>query len=156
MNQPPEEFIRVQEQALMDFGVACFAQAGLDQEHAELFTRLLVNSDLRGVRSHGSRNINGYCNAFEQGHANPRPDIRAVQQTAATAVLDGDGVSAALSGAGLPRVGRAAAVASSAGARFQCTGDGDLFCCNSSIAAESLLRKLHDAPPARTNRQLLP
>ncbi len=91
MNQPPEEFIRVQEQALMDFGVACFAQAGLDQEHAELFTRLLVNSDLRGVRSHGSRNINGYCNTFEQGHANPRPDIRAVQQTAATAVLDGDG-----------------------------------------------------------------
>ena len=91
MNRPPEEFVRVQEQAMMDFGVACFDKAGLDREHAQILTRLLVNSDLRGVRTHGSRNINGYCNTFEQGHANPRPDIGLVQQTAATAVLDGDG-----------------------------------------------------------------
>lgn len=91
MNRPPEEFIRVNEEELMDFGVACFKKSGIDEEHATLFTRLLVNSDLRGVRSHGSRNINGYCNSFETGHANPRPNIRLVQETPATAVLDGDG-----------------------------------------------------------------
>lgn len=91
MNRPPEEFIRVEEQALLNFGVACLKKSGIDQEHAELFTRLLVNSDLRGVRSHGSRNVNGYCRAFETGHANPQPNIQLVQETPATAVLDGDG-----------------------------------------------------------------
>ena len=54
------------------------------------FTRLLVNSDLRRVRSHGSRNINGYRNTFEQGYANSQADIRLVQQNAATAALDDD------------------------------------------------------------------
>ena len=91
MNRPPEEFIRIAEEALLKFGVACFKKSGIDQGHAELFTRLLVNADLRGVRSHGSRNVNGYCNAFELGNANPQPNIERVQETPATAVLDGDG-----------------------------------------------------------------
>ena len=76
MNKPPEEFVRVEEDRLMDFGVACFKQSGLDEDHAALFTRLLVNCDLRGVRSHGSRNFSGYCSAFETKSANPRPNIR--------------------------------------------------------------------------------
>ena len=91
MNKPPEEFVRVEEDRLMDFGVACFKQSGLDEDHATLFTRLLVNCDLRGVRSHGSRNFSGYCSAFETKSANPRPNIRVVQETPATAALDGDG-----------------------------------------------------------------
>ena len=38
---------------------------------------------------------------------------------------------------------------------FSAPGAGDLLICNSSIAAELLLlRVLHDAPPARANRQL--
>ena len=91
MNKPPESFIRVKEEQLMVFGEACFTQAGLEEEHAALFTRLLVNSDLRGVRSHGSRNINGYCSSFERRNANPQPKIQVLQETPATAVLDGDG-----------------------------------------------------------------
>ena len=91
MNRPPERFIRVDEEKLLEFGVACFIKSGIDEEHATLFTRLLVNSDLRGVRSHGSRNINGYCSAFESKSANPQPNIKIIQETPATAVLDGDG-----------------------------------------------------------------
>ncbi len=61
MNQPPENFVRVQEAALLNFATTCFEKAGLDHDHAALISRLLVNSDLRGVRSHGTRMVNNYC-----------------------------------------------------------------------------------------------
>ena len=91
MNRPPESFVRVQEDRLLAFGTACFEKAGLTHEHAALITRLLVNSDLRGVRSHGTRTVNGYCSGFENGSLNPRPDIRRLHETPTAVVLDGDG-----------------------------------------------------------------
>jgi len=57
MNQPPESFVRVQEDRLLSFATACFERVGLEREHAALVSRLLVNNDLRGVRSHGSRTV---------------------------------------------------------------------------------------------------
>ena len=91
MNVPPGEFVRVREDRLLAFATACFEKAGLATEHAGLISRLLVNSDLRGVRSHGTATVNGYCESFEGGSLNPRPRVRVVQETAGTAVLDGDG-----------------------------------------------------------------
>ena len=90
MNRPPETFVRVQEDRLLAFATACFERAGLEFDHAALISRLLVNSDLRGVRSHGTRALNGYCRVFEQGNLNPRPDIRTLHQTPTAVVLDGD------------------------------------------------------------------
>ena len=91
MNRPPEEYILVQEERLLAFASACYREAGLEREHAAVISRLLVNSDLRGVRSHGTRNVNGYCRAFEELHLNPRPEIKPVRQTPTATVLDGDG-----------------------------------------------------------------
>ena len=91
MNRPPETFVRVQEDRLLAFATACFQTAGLDAEHAALISRLLVNSDLRGVRSHGTRTVNGYCRAFEQGHLNPQPEVRVLHETPTAVVVDGDG-----------------------------------------------------------------
>ena len=67
MNQPPEEFILVQEDRLLFFVSACFEKSGIDADHAVTIARLRVNSDLRGVRSHGSRCTHGYTRGFEQG-----------------------------------------------------------------------------------------
>ena len=91
MNRPPEEYILVQEERLLAFATACFEKAGLDEEHAALISRMLVNSDLRGVRSHGTATLNGYCRTFEQGNANPRPEIEIVRETPTAVVVDGDG-----------------------------------------------------------------
>ena len=91
MNRPPESFVLVQENRLLEFTTACFEKAGLTHDHAALISRLLVNSDLRGVRSHGTRTVNGYCGSFEDGSANPLPDVRLVHQTPTSVVLDGDG-----------------------------------------------------------------
>lgn len=91
MNRPPEAFVRVQEERLLNFAIACFEKAGLAHDHAATVSRLLVNSDLRGVRSHGTRTVNGYCLSFEQGRLNPSPDIRLVHETPTAAVIEGDG-----------------------------------------------------------------
>lgn len=91
MNKPPESFVSVQEDRLLAFATACFEKAGLVPEHAALISRLLVNSDLRGVRSHGTRTVNHYCQAFEDGRLNPKPDIRKIHETPTSVVYDGDG-----------------------------------------------------------------
>ena len=91
MNRPPETFVSVQEDRLLAFSTACFEKAGLSHDHAALISRLLVNSDLRGVRSHGTRTVNGYCSGFENGGMNPQPNIRQIHETPTAVVLDGDG-----------------------------------------------------------------
>lgn len=91
MNQPPKSFIRVQEDRLLAFATACFEKVGLERDHAALISRLLVNSDLRGVRSHGTRTVNSYCSGFENGYLNPHPDVRLLHETPTAVVLDGDG-----------------------------------------------------------------
>lgn len=91
MNRPPESFVLVQEERLLSFAAACFEKAGLDHDHATTISRLLVNSDLRGVRSHGTRTVNHYCQAFEDGVLNPKPAIALLHETPTAVVLDGDG-----------------------------------------------------------------
>ena len=91
MNRPPEDFVLVDEERLLNFSTACFEKAGITHEHAALISRLLVNSDLRGVRSHGTRTVNGYCGGFENGSLNPNPDIRVIRETPTAVVLDGNG-----------------------------------------------------------------
>lgn len=89
MNNPPEEFIRVSEARLLAFVTECFHRSGCD--HAAVIARLLVNSDLRGVRSHGTQKTDGCCKGFATGALNPTPEIAVVHETQALVVLDGDG-----------------------------------------------------------------
>jgi LDH2 family malate/lactate/ureidoglycolate dehydrogenase len=91
MNQPPESFVLVQEERLLKWAIACYEKAGLSHEHAATISRLQVNSDLRGVRSHGTCAMNGYCIAFEEGRSNPQPNIKQVHETPTAVVIDGDG-----------------------------------------------------------------
>lgn len=91
MNRPPQEYVLVYEEPLLDFTVACFERAGLSHEHAALISRFLVNSDLRGVRSHGTRAMNGYCLSLENGQLNPDPHIDVVHETPTSITIEGDG-----------------------------------------------------------------
>lgn len=91
MNQPPDSFVTVTEARLLAAAEACFVAAGMPQDHAAIVARLLVNSDLRGVRSHGTRQVNGYCRQLAAGILNPHPVIRVVRETPAVVAVDGDG-----------------------------------------------------------------
>ncbi len=91
MNRPPGQYKRIPVTQLRRFAAACLKASGMTPEHAEQLAELLSNSDLRGVRSHGTRQILGYCGSLREGRVNPTPDIQIVQETDTSVLVDGDG-----------------------------------------------------------------
>ena len=91
MNVPPQEFIPVAPERMRAFVTDAFVKAGLAPENAGLLARLLVTNDLRGVFSHGTRQVPAYVEHFRAGRLNPRPQVAVVSESPATALVDGDG-----------------------------------------------------------------
>jgi LDH2 family malate/lactate/ureidoglycolate dehydrogenase len=91
VNVPPKKYVLVQEERLLAFVTTCFEKAGLESSHAHLISRLLVNNDLRGVRSHGTRTAHGYSMDFVNGNLNPRPNVRTLKESGVSTVIDGGG-----------------------------------------------------------------
>jgi hypothetical protein len=87
----PKKYVLVQEERLLAFVTTCFEKAGLESSHAHLISRLLVNNDLRGVRSHGTRTAHGYSMDFVNGNLNPRPNVRTLKESGVSTVIDGGG-----------------------------------------------------------------
>jgi LDH2 family malate/lactate/ureidoglycolate dehydrogenase len=78
-------------QALEETCTGILASLGLDPAPAGLVARTLVEADLRGVHSHGVLLMPAYARRLQAGGFNPRPRLRLIRESAATAVLDGDG-----------------------------------------------------------------
>jgi LDH2 family malate/lactate/ureidoglycolate dehydrogenase len=91
MNRPPEEFKRIAADQLQSFAAACARSAGLPEAHADQLAELLTNSDLRGVRSHGTRALPGYCGSVRNRSVNPDPQFTILKETANAVHIDGDG-----------------------------------------------------------------
>ena len=91
MNTPPESGIRVPAQDIRTLVTALFEKAGTSREHAEIMALLMVQTDLRGIFSHGSRYTESYVRLMLEGRVNPRPNIQVVSETTTAQVLDGDG-----------------------------------------------------------------
>ena len=91
MNSPPEEFKRIPAVQLQRFAAACALNAGLSRAHADQLAELLTNADLRGVRSHGTRTLSGYCGSVRSNQVNPDPQFTILKETANAVHLDGDG-----------------------------------------------------------------
>lgn len=67
-----------------------FARAGMPEEDAAFMGACLVDADLRGVHSHGTRYVPDYVRLLRDGGWNPRPAIRVVREKGANVLLDGD------------------------------------------------------------------
>ena len=91
MNRPPAEANNIAAAQLKSFGTACLKAAGMPDEHAAQLAELLTNSDLRGVRSHGTRALYGYCRTIRDKKANPNPNIQVLAETDTHVYVDGDG-----------------------------------------------------------------
>jgi LDH2 family malate/lactate/ureidoglycolate dehydrogenase len=87
-SQPQAIFVR--EEVLRAFCVAVFERLGVPADQAAVVTDVLVETDLRGVESHGVLRLSQYVERIAAGGANPKPNIRSVRETRTTAVLDGD------------------------------------------------------------------
>ena len=91
MNLPPEKFKRIAGEELRRFAAACLTTAGLRHDHAEQLAELLANGDLRGVRSHGTRQLTGYCRSLRRKRINPEPRLAVLRETDTSVLVDGDG-----------------------------------------------------------------
>jgi uncharacterized oxidoreductase len=75
---------------LQDLTTRIFAAVGAPEADARWIATLLVRANLRGHDSHGVIRIPQYVGAVRKGAVNPRPTMTVLQQTATTAIVDGD------------------------------------------------------------------
>ena len=80
----------VQAAALRDWIVKLLVKKGMFAVEAEMCADRLVEADLRGIHSHGSRALPRYIKAMDDGNIDPRAIITTVCDTPAMAVLDGN------------------------------------------------------------------
>jgi L-2-hydroxycarboxylate dehydrogenase (NAD+) len=91
MNTPPADATFVPVEALQRWLQDLFAAVPIPAEHAALIAELMVDTDLRGVTSHGVVQAERYVRGWQEGRTNRTPQIEVLQQGPATAALNGDG-----------------------------------------------------------------
>ena len=74
---------------LKELLVKLFVRMGMFQVEAEIAADRLIEADLRGIHSHGSRTAERYLDAMDMGDIDPRAQILTVKETPAIAVMDG-------------------------------------------------------------------
>ena len=91
MNVPAEDTTRVSVESLRFFLIELFGKVAIPDEHAELVADLLIDTDLRGVVSHGVMQVERYVRGWQEGTCNRTPEIEILKEGPATAALNGDG-----------------------------------------------------------------
>lgn len=74
---------------LKELLVKLFVRMGMFQVEAEIAANRLIEADLRGIHSHGSRTAERYLESMDMGDIDPRAQILTITETPAIAVLDG-------------------------------------------------------------------
>src|SRR2546423_3682940 len=67
-----------------------FRAWGMSDAHAETTADVMVETDLRGVDSHGISMLPTYASEFRAGRLNMKPAFKTVRENAATALIDAD------------------------------------------------------------------
>jgi LDH2 family malate/lactate/ureidoglycolate dehydrogenase len=86
----PQTPTNVRPALLAAFCTRAFVAAGLPETDAAQVAALMVEADLQGSDGHGVIRLAPYMKRIKAGGMNLRPDIRVVEERAATALLDGD------------------------------------------------------------------
>ncbi len=87
--QDSEQEIIVQAEELKELLVKLFVNKGMFRAEADIGASRLIEADLRGIHSHGSRAIGRYLKAMDVGDIDPRAQVLTETETPAIAVLDG-------------------------------------------------------------------
>jgi L-2-hydroxycarboxylate dehydrogenase (NAD+) len=75
---------------LQDFMTSVFMALGFPESDARTCATRMVESDLRGVDTHGIFRLPHYCKRIQGGAINLHPRVRPVRENAVTALVDGD------------------------------------------------------------------
>ena len=81
---------RMSLEALRDFAAAAFERVGLRPRDALAVAELMAEAELQGSEGHGMMRLPHYVRRIKAGGVNVAPNIRIVEERAATALLDGD------------------------------------------------------------------
>ena len=84
------EKIRVQSGALREFASTLYQRVGVPMADADAVARMQVETDERGVYSHGTRALPGYVQGIRNGGINPTPNIQVLNEAPSAALLDAD------------------------------------------------------------------
>ena len=82
---------RITPDLLRDFATEVLCKVHLPDGDAALIVRYLVEVDLRGVVSHGTRQLQRYVAEFREERINPQPEIAQIMDAPSMAIFDGDG-----------------------------------------------------------------
>jgi LDH2 family malate/lactate/ureidoglycolate dehydrogenase len=85
-----DNLTRVPSDELKTFSVEVFSKAGVPRRDAETESEVLIWANLRGVDSHGVLRIPLYLGWIDKGIMKPKPNIRVVNETPATFLIDAD------------------------------------------------------------------
>jgi LDH2 family malate/lactate/ureidoglycolate dehydrogenase len=70
--------------------VTVFRAWGMSETHADTTAEMMLETDLRGVDSHGISMLPSYDREFRAGRLNMRPVFKTVRENPATALIDAD------------------------------------------------------------------
>lgn len=121
--------------ALHSFSRSILVAAGMEPAAAETVTDALVQADCRGAASHGLIRLPFLVERLVDGGANPRPDIRVVNEGPATAVVDADAALGPVAAAYAMRLASAKAVEAGIGAVTVRNSDFIGTCAHSAMIA---------------------
>jgi L-2-hydroxycarboxylate dehydrogenase (NAD+) len=85
-----KQYHKVLRSRYVDMGKKALMHTGVSEEHAEIEMLSLLESDLRGVFSHGIFRLPRYLEQLKHRYINPDPNIRSVKEGGLIEVLDGD------------------------------------------------------------------
>ncbi|MFP4383942.1 MAG: Ldh family oxidoreductase [Spirochaetia bacterium] len=81
---------RIHVEKLRNFIKAVFRKLGVPEEDADICSRVLIQSDLHGIESHGIGRLKMYYDRIKAGIQNPVTEIEKFSDRAAAAVWDGN------------------------------------------------------------------
>ena len=86
--EPRDQEVLIDHGGLHGHVEAVYRSVKVSQEHSRLMADLQVETDLRGVHSHGTRMAPDYVRRMLNGHTNPVPKIRVRKEGSAFVIVD--------------------------------------------------------------------
>ena len=90
-NVPPKDGIRVRFEDLQKLVASIFKGVPIPDDDAELIAELIVDTEVRGVVSHGVKQVKRYVRSYQEGKTNPKPRVQTIREGLTTAAFTGDG-----------------------------------------------------------------
>src|SRR5690242_20733010 len=81
---------RVSIAAMIAFSRDALIACGVPPSDAELAAKQMTEADLTGFDAHGIFRLSAYCKTLQSGRVNPKANIKVLQRSPATALVDGD------------------------------------------------------------------